>query len=1146
VAQDYLHSLGLDLNKGENAPLEPEIYDILNEKLALIGCPTVPLPDSGQTGEPFFGAELPLSPRTTPPFGGLPPVDARIQTYLNDLLGKDAPQLPAKTLVLDQFGLARGLSLPYGKDEYFNDQVSSYRLRQGVLHNPKSDRRTTKGVFHVAEGGLPVAADKKQVPLEVFKRLLAAALNPPQSSLEVPFTEDQPHKAHAWASIYMRPMVAPEVPTLAHAKSMETRFFTPASLVCTLDFVESVFGNAGDPFTHDAALDVEHWSGHTGCIIMAPHLVNLTKKELGLPHISQASERQKRDRMCYTDDAEKYNDGGAFKITSRDERGVIVTILADNYFGYCKKEVKTQLSYATNLSGMCEEEHAGGALTFAAYDLGEDFTLSDVIHDKSEESYHLHEALEILGNRVRPLPQGGAVDSHWDNIVYVPQRARFRLHSQSVEWPDGDSVRTIKLMPNTTYVLPSGYKVEMTKPSPTDRWRLIGIVAEPVLCHKPSTVSGGGKSEISKSIADACITGGVFVMDFENDMQQVKMLLDFDYSSSWKDPRTAPFKIKKILDPNVSLGTVIKIFSVSEDYTDGYNDFLRSIPPHVLEMVLVIKRFYKPDWEEDWLGRFSVDYINGLPGHELKYHNQRMASTYLRVGYEPGGLWRTLGIRKDFFPAVKIQMEDDITASVVFPDRMLNGLGPSHKQGRSLKFVGNCEYRLFQRPDDAIIRGYDKQTERDMSRNGNFISNFAPLTKPEVKEMVEDAIRFDYFTEPMRDFLTAHASDSKGPAYAVCSANPRIVDGKPSKNPRYLQLRPDLLNPRGKYLAEVGMRLARRLQPSQPVYTPVTIIVPGRRNNPPETGVKPLCVFNPIHYLELPELFMEFTTSMTGKSPSTTGAGSEGALTKSPFNALLPIYDLNAAFVSAVLTDAPTFMSSAAWVGPHFKVDHDISLLVPEVFSRMTPAEREVKFLTENEYLERCEDFEYKGKLVEASRLGWRITKKFERAFFGRVFNSPGMVFTSKMLRPELQDRDIFAEGVQTIVDTHKMAAELYFVDGGIELAVPPLKALLTVMAKGEYEGMKLHDPEFRALFNREKILSSDWYQARLEAQQKHDIELWTRHLKALSAAAHADPAMKGLLNSSLAYAQRKLTQAQSPEYPAFLHGSIGLQAKLR
>ena len=40
--------------------------------------------------------------------------------------------------------------------------------------------------------------------------------------------------------------------------------------------------------------------------------------------------------------------------------------------------------------------------------------------------------------------------------------------------------------------------------------------------------------------------------------------------------------------------------------------------------------------------------------------------------------------------------------------------------------------------------------------------------------------------------------------------------------------------------------------------------------------------------MDLPELFMEYICSMTGKSPSTTGAGSEGALTKI-FNALPPI-----------------------------------------------------------------------------------------------------------------------------------------------------------------------------------------------------------------------------------------------------------------
>jgi hypothetical protein len=48
---------------------------------------------------------------------------------------------------------------------------------------------------------------------------------------------------------------------------------------------------------------------------------------------------------------EFYNNGGAFKLTCRDETGVIVTIIADNYYGYCKKEVKTQISYAANLYG---------------------------------------------------------------------------------------------------------------------------------------------------------------------------------------------------------------------------------------------------------------------------------------------------------------------------------------------------------------------------------------------------------------------------------------------------------------------------------------------------------------------------------------------------------------------------------------------------------------------------------------------------------------------------------------------------------------------------------------------------------------------------------------------------------------------------
>ena len=77
--------------------------------------------------------------------------------------------------------------------------------------------------------------------------------------------------------------------------------------------------------------------------------------------------------MCWRDPDELYNDGAAFKICCRDHRGVMVTVIADNYYGYCKKEVKTQISFAANLFGLSEEEHAGGAIAFATYVLGQEF-----------------------------------------------------------------------------------------------------------------------------------------------------------------------------------------------------------------------------------------------------------------------------------------------------------------------------------------------------------------------------------------------------------------------------------------------------------------------------------------------------------------------------------------------------------------------------------------------------------------------------------------------------------------------------------------------------------------------------------------------------------------------------------------------------
>src|SRR6516225_1380915 len=130
--------------------------------------------------------------------GRLCPADGRIQafldSYLSDIWPRGAARLPSNTLVLDRAGLARVLSLPAGGDHISSPYLDSYRVPQGVLHNPRSDRRTTLGLFHVAEGGLPVAADKAAVPKRAFAALWAAALRPREELLALPFTAQHENK----------------------------------------------------------------------------------------------------------------------------------------------------------------------------------------------------------------------------------------------------------------------------------------------------------------------------------------------------------------------------------------------------------------------------------------------------------------------------------------------------------------------------------------------------------------------------------------------------------------------------------------------------------------------------------------------------------------------------------------------------------------------------------------------------------------------------------------------------------------------------------------------------------------------------------------------------------------------------------------
>ncbi len=1148
ILVDLQRALGLDLPATDQTEERKKLHLYINLKLASSGLPTCV---TGEAAEFLAIAQDLLKTyreknRLLSDY--LCPVDRRIQnfleTYLADQGAENIPRLPSMTYVLDRHGVARELSLPMAQDEFHSDIVSSYRVKQGVLHNPDKDRRTTKGSFHIADGGLPVAGDKKTVPKRTFANMLAKALTPPDDLLTLPFTSREPEPARAFVSLLLRPTVCPEIPGMAAEKNLEIRFFAPGTLVGNLDFVESIFGNGGNPFLpkFDSALDVEHWTGHTGCVILAPHLTECSKQELGLPHWDEANERQRQEGMCWQQEDELYNDGESFKLTARDEQGVIITLIADNYFGYCKKEVKTQISYSANLYGMAEEEHAGGALAFPRRNHGEEYGVDSHTRDPN---YSFAEVAEKYAELMDVQPEGYAIDTFYPEIIYVPQNLRMELNGQKISWYKDGKFQSIKMQPGMIYIQPNGYKIEMKKHPGAPSWRLVGTDPEGTFCHKPSTVSGGGKSEISKSLNDAVLYAPLFVDELSSDLDRVQEIFDRDYSDrflpEFTDEDSAPKR--KPLNKKRSLGSVIKLLTPSSSYQDDYNAWLEDMPPRILALVLMIKRFYRPEWGDDWRHYLTVDIVDGAPGHELKLKNRKVIASYLRVGFDVHGKWRVFKVRQDFIAAEKVQMEDDITASVVVPKRCISNCHPDNKDKEcSVKLTKNCEYRLFQRPDDAIIPGYDRQAEKDMAEPGNFLANWEPLQGDALADIVENVLSFSNFTPPMKELLETAHEDGNG--FVVSSAHPRLVDGKPSQNPRYLQTRPDLANPVRKYAAEMGSRLHRKLCLDEKVCHPVDAVLCGRRNNPPEPGVKALAVYNPIHYQELPELFMDFVCSLTGKSPSTTGAGSEGALTKGPFNALRTTADLNNALVSFMLTGYDGFSSSAGHIGPYLKVEHDVSLLIPEIWARLHYTQRNPGILIEKGYMEPVEDFIHKGQTVLASRLGYRITDRFVHGFMGKIFDNPNTVFTEDILRPETQDMDVFADGVQNIVDAQQRVAQQYLDDGSIDDACPPLQAMLHIMAEGTYKGMDAHHPDFRAMFTRDYLLSSNWYRERLEIKQQRDMALSKRHIGSLeqflALPGYTDEAARLQIASRLDSAKQKLHDLQQPEYLDTLKGTIG------
>ncbi len=1081
----------------------------------------------------------------------LSPADTRIQNFLNDYL-KDVDadvtyNLPNNTFVLNQPGMAREVSLPGDADTFKNDLVSSYRVKQGILNNPRHDKRTTKGTFHIVGGALPVPLDKKEVPKIAFAHMLQAALSPDADMNTLPFTSNQEDKAKTMVSLLLRPVVCPEVKGVISEKSLEVRFFAPGCLVSNLDFVENIFGNAGDHnlAENDSALDIEHWTGHTGCIILAPQLSRLKKKDIGLPHVSEATERQKADGICWSDENELYNDGGAFKITCRDDRGVVVTLIADNYYGYSKKEIKTQISYSANLFGLVEEEHAGGAIAYPRANMS-DKVYGRIFTSKFVKNYSIDEAITLLGDKVEVLPGNYARDKKYSNIYYIPEHANIDINVGTISWTHKNEEFSIKISPENTYIHPTGHKFQMVKHSERNMWRIIDTSPEGVFCHKPCTVSGGGKSEISKSMQNAIQYGTFYIQDFEKDFKLADEIINKDYCKRWKTIRPDATPSRPLLSPKRTLGSAVKLLTPSDLYSAEYNNFLNSIPDHVRTLVLFVKRLYRSEtktgnWKED----FHVPSVNGRKGNALSYQNQPVTGSYVRIGFDENGSWFLQKLRSDFVPSLKIQKEDDISASITLPSDSIRDLNGEYTN-KSLKFVHNCEKHLFQRPDEAIIRGYDKDAEQDLVTPGTFLTNYEPLKKEDAVDLFEQSITFDQYTQPVKDFLSSVVNNDEKDEYFATPSHTRLVNGTPTVNPRYLEKNKFAVETLDTYISEVGIRLHRKIKNNKPVQYPVNAVLPGRRNNPADkkAGIRPLSVYNPIHYQELPELFMDFICSLTGKSPSTTGAGSEGALTKGPFNMLSPTTDINNALLSFILTEYQGFSSAAGYVGSENRFDHDISILIPEIWARLVPEDRNPKLLIENDCLEKLEDFEHNGETIHASRLGYRITKNFAFRCMNRLFDEPLAVFNERMLKPELQGMDDFIDGINNIVEAQRKVALQYFAEGSVDAAIPPLQILLHIMAYGHYEDMDISNPELRKYFDRDYVINSDWYKARLKVKQDRDINFkkeQINYLRDFKANQYNDNLVAEMdIENRLEATIEKLAYFESDSYIKDLEGTIG------
>ena len=471
------------------------------------------------------------------------PVDARIQPYLDTHLAGvcpgGVPRLPSRTFAVDVTGLSRELSFPPGRRAF------SLAICGVLPRRPRRAAQPAKRPPH-HPGHLPhrrgrPAGSRRQdraCPSSAFARAAGRRARSARRCAGAALHGRSGRAGRAASSRCCCGRWSVPPPATTRKRPWRSASSRPAAWSAIWISSKRIFGNArrslsagerrraGCRCTGPATPAASSWRRiSSGC----------ARRISGLPHFDDATERQRRDGMCWRERRRTLQRRPRLQdLTCRDHRGVMVTIIADNYYGYCKKEVKTQISYAANLFGLCEEEHAGGAIAFPAYVLGQEFYAGrTVAYQDRHVSTRPCVCSAAWWNSSPRATRSTALSRHLlCSRKRRLQRAR-RLRALAARRTGRISSRCARA---TIYVLPVG----LPHPAGKAAWRhrlATGWVASPRHAL-PQALHGFRRRQVAKfrnRIANIVLKGPVFVSDYHRDMDEVAEILTRDFSAIYRN-----------------------------------------------------------------------------------------------------------------------------------------------------------------------------------------------------------------------------------------------------------------------------------------------------------------------------------------------------------------------------------------------------------------------------------------------------------------------------------------------------------------------------------------------------------------------------------------------------------------------------------